>query len=318
MTERWLLLGTEDGVRLIRRNGDGWDVVAGGLNGQKVWTVAIQPRQPLVFLAGTYGGGLYRSEDSGKTWQLSGDGLKYGHIRSIAFDPRDSRTVYVGTEPAAMFRSDDNGHTWRELEAIQHLPGASGWFLPYSPRRGAIRSIVVVPSATETVYGGIEQGGVILSRDGGSSWQLLGGVHADIHRLVLSSANSARVFAATGGGLYRSDDGGRTWMRLIRDYTRAVWQDAENADRIWAGPAQRVGGLGTILRSDDGGTTWQEAAAGLATPMEDMVEIFAGPIDRSLLAVTSGGRLLRAELDRPSWAELLPLPGVHVMTAALG
>jgi photosystem II stability/assembly factor-like uncharacterized protein len=318
MLEKRLFLGTEDGVRLLRHDGAVWQVAAEGLRGKKVWAVAAQRGDPSIYLAGTYGDGLYRSEDDGMTWRSSEDGLAYGHIRAIVFDPNDAQTVHIGTEPAAMFRSDDGGHSWRELETIQHLPGASEWFLPYSPRRGAIRSIVVVPSVSGTIYGGIEQGGVILSRDGGNSWQLLGGgVHPDIHQLLLSSENPVRIYGATGGGLYRSDDSGSTWVRLIRDYIRAVWQDQLNPGRLWAAPAQRVGALGTILRSDDGGNNWHEAATGLVTPLPDMVEKFIGPVDRSLLAVTSGGRLLRGGTETLAWAEIDPLPGVHVMTGVL-
>lgn len=318
MTEARLLLGTENGVQVLHRDGAAWQVAHKGLGGHRVWAVACHPGAEGVYFGGTYGGGLYRSVDGGQSWHSSDEGLRHRYIRTIVFNPRSPQTVYVGTEPAAMFRSDDGGSTWRELERIQDLPGADDWFLPYSPRRGAMRSIVVVASAPEVVYGGIEQGGVILSRDGGESWQLLGGgVHPDVHQLAISPANPSHLFAATGGGLYRSDDGGRSWIRLIERYTRAVWLDPSNPERVWAGPADYVGRRGTIVRSDDRGVVWQEATEGLHVPMPDMVETFAGPLDRALLAVTSGGSLICTALERPCWQELLLLPGEHVTTAAL-
>lgn len=70
-----------------------------------------------------------------------------------------------------------------------------------------------------------------------------------------------RVFAATGAGIHRSDDGGETWaLAGLADYE--IWQiRPAGSDVIYAG-TQPAG----LFRSDDGGETWNELTSFTALP----------------------------------------------------
>ncbi|HLH74502.1 MAG TPA: hypothetical protein VKX96_14530, partial [Chloroflexota bacterium] len=165
--------GTDDGVLVMRRLPGDWEEVTAGLKGKEIRALAHHPGRPQMILAGSYGSGLFCSEDAGASWQSRNQGLDFTYIRSILFDPANPARIFVGTEPAAVFRSVDGGQTWQELTELRCLPGHEKWFLPYSPRAGAVRSLAAVPGQPGSFYAGIEQGGVAFTYDNGNSWQLL-------------------------------------------------------------------------------------------------------------------------------------------------
>lgn len=311
MNDHLLYIGTNDGVLAMRRVPDNWEEVSVGLKGHEISALASRPGCPSEIFAGSYGKGLFHSYDAGKTWQPAGDGIAYGYIRAILVDPENPSTVLVGTEPAAVFKSEDGGKGWRELTAVRQLPGHERWYLPYAPRAGAVRTIAAVPGMPNAYYAGIEQGGVIFTYDGGDSWQLLdNGVNEDVHQVVVDAAGGSILFAATGGGVYRSWNGGQTWESVLAEYTRALAVQPGGTQIVFAGPALQVGHLGRIVRSRDAGSTWEGWSEGLSVPLPDMAEHFAirpGKLDDlgGLFAVLSSGDLYHCDLDHADWDPII-------------
>ena len=304
-------LGTRDGVVTLRYEGGRWHEEHRSLTGHDVWVVAHHPRDADVIYAGTYGDGLFRSTDGGATWERIGADVGMDYVRAIAFAPDDPDVLYVGTEPANVFRGADRGDTWIDL-GVRELPEAEDWFLPYSPRGGAVRAFAVHPDAPSLIYAGLEVGGVLKSTDGGQTWTIARDeVHPDVHSLAVHPEDPQMLFAATGGGVYRSRDGGATWERLIDGYTRAVAIHPVTPEVVLAGPARRVGQEGRILASEDGGDTWVLAARGLEIPMLGMVERFVLHPDfpNDLFAILADGQLLRSRADRIRWRPLEPRVG---------
>jgi hypothetical protein len=113
------------------------------------------------------------------------------------------------------------------------------------------------------------------------------------------------VVAPTGGGLYRSDNGGRTWRLLYECYCRAVWLDPDDADHMVFGPADGVSENGRIEMTCDGGKTWQSADRGLDSPWpHQMVERFL-QLGDELIATVSDGRLIASSSGTVHWRALL-------------
>lgn len=280
-------------------------------------------------LAGSYGNGLFRSADGGKHWTPVSDGLTAPAFRTIMTDPADPNAILCGTEPARIFRSQDGGESWEEFEDIPALDRSDEWYLPYSPRAGALRNIYS-PPGTDRLLAAIEVGGLIDSHDNGASWAYLPILDdTDIHYITGHPADADILFAALGwaslksvqrspdadslGGIARSSDGGRSWTKLFTDYTRAVIVPPSRPNLVLAGPATRVGGHGRIEVSADLGDTWQPAGDGIETPMKDMVEEFVAAPDGSICAICSGGRVFCAEPGEWQWRSPLPdTSDVHV------
>jgi photosystem II stability/assembly factor-like uncharacterized protein len=271
------------------------------LAGEDIVALAHDSQNHDLMLAGSYGRGLFRSSDGGTSWARLDLDVEY--VRAITFSAGEPRTVYAGIEPAELFRSRDAGETWECLH-IRRLPAATDWSLPYSPRSGALRTIALHPADPRIIYGGVEQGGVVKSTDGGASWNLdQHHVDKDVHWLSMNRAQPEVLLAATGDGLFLTRDGARSWAKLIDDYTRASIIHPLDGTIAFAGPAHAVGEHGRIVRSIDGGETWQLASNDLELPMDDMVETFV--IDPhatdTIFAICSEGALLRSDLHPISW-----------------
>jgi photosystem II stability/assembly factor-like uncharacterized protein len=313
-----VFVGTTSGVYRV----DGDQPVFLGLEGERIWAIHAWTEQGgTTILAGSYGNGIYRSTDGGATWESANDGLTATALRTIQPDPAGNGAIICGCEPGRGFRSTDGGQTWSEMTGITRLHNVDDWYLPYSPRAGALRNFYSPPGNPQRLLGAVEVGGLLNSEDNGETWELLDiQPDDDIHYVTGHPAVPDQLFAALGwaslqkdrrredeprlGGVARSDDGGQTWTKLFDDYTRAVIVPPSRPDLVLAAPARRVGAQGRISVSIDSGNTWQDASHGIETPMQDMVEIFAPAPDGTIWAVCSGGRLLTSGAGTWEWDEV--------------
>lgn len=324
-------LGATDGVYRLH---DG-AVEPLGLASERIWAIhAWRDGGAPTILAGSYGNGMYRSEDGGRTWTPANAGLTASAFRCIAPDPLHPGAILAGAEPGRIFRSTDGGRTWQELAGITRIAGYEEWFLPYSPRAGAVRNVYAPPGSAGRLFASVEVGGLLASDDGGETWTCAPVIEDDdIHYITGHPREPDLLYAALGyaalprhrngdtprrfGGIARSRDGGATWRKLETDYTRAVLVPPSRPDLVLAGPSPQVGRGGRIVVSADGGDRWEPASAGLDTPMEDMVELFVAAPDDTVWAVCSGGRLLRATPGEWEWHSALPADaGLAVQSVA--
>jgi hypothetical protein len=318
-----LLLATADGLGVFVRADGGWRALRRGLAGRAVLCVIAREG---VILAGTRQG-VWRSDDLGETWREASAGLTQRHVRRLAYHPDISDFEVAGTEPAGIFVSRDGAGSWRECPEVAELRDRHGWFLPYSPEAGCVRGFAFHGQRS---YAAVEVGGVLRSDDGARTWRLADGsdgnpdldgpdeplIYPDLHSIHVHPTSPDWVYAATGGGFYRSQDGGATWALYYDCYCRACWVDPADPEHILVGPADGVEVRGRIEESRDGGRSWTLAAGGLDVPWpEHMVEHFT-PAGDELLAVLTNGELLAAGLGRWQWRRLLPEAG-HVYAAAL-
>jgi photosystem II stability/assembly factor-like uncharacterized protein len=315
-------LGTGDGVAVLTGGG----VAPLGLEGKRVsaihaWRAASGD---VTILAGTYEDGLFRSTDGGRGWTPVADGLTAPCFRTLGPDPHDARAILAGTEPGRAFRSHDGGASWQELDGIRELPHYDAWYLPYSPRAGALRNFYAPPGGGQRLLASIEVGGLLDSPDNGATWRYLPiPPDYDVHHITGDPADANTLYASLGyagppkgmgdatqaevvdgrryGGIARTRDGGQTWTRLERDYTRATLVPSARPELLLAGPAPEVGRQGRIVVSANGGDDWQPAGGALAQPMDDMVELFVEAPDQTIWAITSGGRLLCADPGDWQW-----------------
>ncbi len=313
------LLGTTTGVYRL----DNHRLDHLGLESEEVSAIFCNREMlgPKRILAGSYENGLFLSDDSGSVWYEITDGFGANCVRWLGSDPLVENAVLAGTEPGRIYRSTDGGESWNELDGIREIPEHEDWYLPYSPRAGAVRNIYSPPGA-HRYLASVEVGGLLDSRDGGASWECqFVGVDSDIHFITGHPENAQILFAALGyagidhtpnpegegrrGGVARSQDGGRSWQKLINDYTRGVIIPESKPDIVVAGPAPDVGRNGRIVVSHDGGDTWDDASTGVNTPMPDMVEVFEETPEGRILAICSHGRLLQARPNELNWHDVL-------------
>ena len=320
-----LLLATTDGLSVYTRDKSAWRPLRRGLAGRDVLCLIAREG---VILAGARDG-VFRSDDLGESWQPASAGLSQPHVRWLAFHPDISDFEVAGTEPAGIFVSRDGARTWRACPEVARLRDQHQWFLPYSPQAGCVRGFAF---HGRRAYAAVEVGGVLRSDDYAQTWQLVPGsdgnpdlqgppeplIYPDLHSIHVHPTSADRVYAPTGGGFYRSEDGGANWTLRYDCYCRACWVDPADPEHILLGPADDVEVDGRIEVSRDGGRTWAPASAGQDVPWPNhMVERFV-PDRRELLAVLNNGELLASEIGNWNWRAALPDPAAeHVHAAAV-
>jgi photosystem II stability/assembly factor-like uncharacterized protein len=308
-----LLLATQHGLVVCDPDEDTWRERWRVLP-EKAFTSVIAREG--VILAGTTDG-IYRSDDAGQTLQETSEGLDVRHVRWMAYHPDVSDHEFAGTEPAGIFVSHDGGMTWSARPEVTELRDRLKWSLPYSPEAGCVRGFAFLGTRG---YAAVEVGGVLRSDDSGETWQLVEGsdghpdlegppeplVHPDVHSIFVHAWSRDVVYAATGGGLYRSTDGGKQWALIYDCYCRAVWVNPDDPQNILLGPADGVDRDGRIEASNDGGMTWVSASGALEVPWRHhMVERFV-QADTEMLAVLSNGEVLSARFGIWQWHRIVP------------
>lgn len=160
-----LYLATSGGLAIAEGSGGDWRVVGRALEGDHATSVIAREG---VILIGTRRG-VFRSDDGGRTWDDASAGLAHRHVRWLAYHPDRSDLEFAGTEPATIFVSHDGARSWRQCEEVAALRDRLGWFLPYSPAAGCVRSFTLQGNRG---YAAVEVGGLLRSDDGGETWAL--------------------------------------------------------------------------------------------------------------------------------------------------
>lgn len=297
-----LLIGTDDGLYRSRTlEGTGTEQV---LDCGRVLRVERFDGLSGVFAATKTG--LFHADDEVANWRNLGVPRK--EVYSVAASP-DGRQLYAGTHPAHLYISGDGGETWMESERFLDLPSREQWNTLRHRNEAHVRSLVTHFQAPRRVIAGVEVGGVHVSDDGGVTWdERRDDVHDDIHHLLATDSDT--LVAATGTGLYRTEDGGQSWVRLDTDfdyrYFREVVQfeeslvtaSARNPPSCWTGPD---GAVAVGLKSTDRGITFSKFEYPGAP--EELATAFT-VVDGTLVGGTMTGRLFQWTSDgwRFNWA----------------
>ncbi|MAT97028.1 MAG: hypothetical protein CL608_07795 [Anaerolineaceae bacterium] len=306
-----LFLATKNGVLQAHNTNGAWQTEKRGLDGRTVTSIIAREG---VILAGTTDG-IFRSDDCGVTWYEQSNGLTERHVRWLGFHPDISDCEFAGTEPAALFVSQDGGENWEERPEVAELRDQFNWWLPYSPEAGCVRGFAF---HGQHLFAAVEVGGLLCSDDGGDSWQLADGsdgrpqfgqpgnglIHPDVHSIEVHPSSHNPLYAPTGGGFYRSQNGGVSWQgAYLNCYARAVWVNPEDSEEIILGPADNSSGRnGRIEHSTDGGQTWQQHTE---PQNRNMVERFV-PVGDNIFAIMSNGALWHTPLPEQKWTTILP------------
>jgi photosystem II stability/assembly factor-like uncharacterized protein len=224
---------------LVSENGGATFLSANqGLPGLPTQAVAV--RAGGVF-AGTLFGGVRFSGDGGSSWVTgTGGDIEFESILSLAAEPSASGYVYAGTYRGRLFRSRD-GAAW--TAADERLPRAPVWGI--APDPGLAGRVL---AATEV--------GVFSSRDAGGRWSRSSRGIPNTGVRAITFAASAPAIAYAGlekGGVYRSTNGGRRWVRagLGKLTVLSLAVHPLEPDVLFAA-TKRAG----VFRSEDAGRTW--------------------------------------------------------------
>ncbi len=224
------------------------------------------------------------------TWTELGpkpiDGAYAGRIAAIATPPSNSSTIFVGAADGGVWKSTDGGTTW--APKTDATPTTS------------IGALAIDPTDESTIYAGTGEAnyanhcryglGVLKSTDGGESWTLLAGATfaGRTFSKIVVDPTGAHVWAAVGHaggfpelaaakghpgatgpvGVFRSDDGGASWIQMAGGLPAVEATDVAVAPTV---PPSIYAAIGRIFgsaqngvyRSTDGGASWTKLAGGI-------------------------------------------------------
>jgi PKD repeat protein len=208
------------------------------INGGSTWTLtqsgdfkdmAFKPNDPNIVYAAS-GADFYRSANNGSTFVKISSGLTGGQRGVIAVTAANANYVYFlqsdnSSGFKGVYRSTDAGLNFSTMSTTPNLldwscdgsgTGGQGWY---------DLSLAADPLNMNTIYvGGVD---VWKSVDGGVNFVInshwYGGcsvpaVHADCHMLIYSPVNG-NLFACNDGGIYKTANGGQTWIDLTETMT---------------------------------------------------------------------------------------------------
>ena len=260
-------------------------------------------------LVGTHKGAFVLSSDGKrKNWEVSGPhfgGLEIYHLKGSPVDPNRIYASQVGDWfGQVVHRSNDGGKTWEAVGNKFLYDGATGthqWYDGTAHPWEFKRVWHLEPSHIDpdTVYGGVEDAALFRTTDGGQTWSELSGLRTHesgpkwapgaggmgVHTILLDPSDPQRIFVAiSAAGVFRSDDGGETWMPKTRGLTSNFMPDptaeiGHCVHRIAMHPSRPktlyMQKHWDVMRSDDSGDSWQEVSGDLPSDFGFVVDVHA-------------------------------------------
>jgi photosystem II stability/assembly factor-like uncharacterized protein len=211
---------------------------------------------------------------NGLKWRLVGP-FRGGRVEAVAGLSGDPNVYYFGAVAGGLWKTSDGGTTWKPI--FDHESNLSIGAIGIAP---SDHNVVYVGTGEPCLRNNITFGnGVYKSTDAGGSWKHIGLEDTQhISKVLVDPRNPNIVFVAAVGhasgpnaqrGVFRSDDGGKTWNKVLYkdDKTGAVDLvfDPTNSQVLYAAMYQEyrapwmlsAGGQGSgIYKSTDGGNTW--------------------------------------------------------------
>ena len=299
-------------------------------------------KEEALLLVGTMKGAfVLRSDKSRRKWKIEGPHFRGEAVYALLHDTRTGRgRTFAATNSMhwgpTLRTSDDKGATWSE-------PGPQTVRFPAESGRALAQIWQIAPGRTtepNVFYCGVEPAALFESRDGGATWEpnkgLLnhehqpkwqpGGGGLCLHTIVLDPKNPRRMAVAMStGGVYRSDDGGKSWRarnvgvraqflpeeHRYPEFGQCVHKIVHHPSRPERLFLQNHWGL---YRSDDWGDSWQDIANGVPSDFgfamqmhpHDPDTVYIVPIEADMFRATPEAKLrvYRTKNAGASWHPL--------------
>ena len=284
----WMATGS-GGVWRSENAGTSWTPIFEEYETASIGDIAVFQKNPRVIWVGTgeannrnsvsWGNGMYKSTDGGESFVNVGLESTH-HIARVVTHPDDPGEVCVCATghlwgysgDRGLFQTTDGGQSWQKLTNGLPDDGKTGCTdLVRDPRNPRILYAAFYHRRRQPwhFHSGGEAGGIFKSSDGGKSWKKLteglpagptGRIGLAIFRnnpkilMALVEAEETDDLSRPGSGVYRTENGGKTW-KYVNTYNNRPFYYSQI--RINPHDDRKVYLLTTsFMVSEDGGTTF--------------------------------------------------------------
>ncbi|HEY6200415.1 MAG TPA: hypothetical protein VI231_17560 [Candidatus Binatia bacterium] len=291
--DRVLYIGTDKGLFTAAARSGRYEPRLAGLQGKGAIRapVVIDRREPRRMYAATGRCGVFVSEDRGESWREINDGVTYKEAWSLAQHPLTGELV-LGTGPSSVFKSGDGGESWKDCEGLRGLAETIDWTFPNPPHVSHVKGLALSQKDPKIIFGAIEEGWLVRSRDGGVTWQnIKEGTEFDSHSVAVMPDDPSIVISTSGKFFYKSVNGGDSFAQsssgLDRRYMAQVAFHPSQPKTFFTAAAavpppfwrRPEGGDTGFYRSDDRGDSWRRLSGGLPEHMTAAPRAVAGDAD---------------------------------------
>ncbi|OJJ17065.1 glycosyl hydrolase [marine bacterium AO1-C] len=241
---------------------------------------------------------LKSSTVAGLKFRNIGPALFSGRVIDLAVNPNNFSEYYVAAASGGIWKTTNAGTTWKPI--FDRYGSYSIGCITIDPNNP---NVLWVGTGENNAQRSIAYGdGLYKSTDGGKTWKHVGLKTSEhIGKIVVDPRNSDVVYVtaqgplwSTGGerGLYKTEDGGKTWKAILKisDKTGVsdLVMDPKNPDILYATAWQRFRSVFSMLsggpesgihKSTDGGKTWRKIQNGIPGGELGRVALAISPVD---------------------------------------
>src|SRR6266581_6726635 len=192
-------------------SGQSWNPVAipSSGNGATAGLAASPAGKSVTYVVGE-GLGVLQSEDGGTSWIERNEGLPSRDVIAVAAHTTQPETVYVVVPDHGVYRSQDAGKSWRLMDR-----GSLGGIkqLIHSDMPGSMQTGWLFAATSK---------GIRRSMDCFCLWQDAGKLESEVYSVTYDPGQPEHIYAATENGLFRSTDGGESWVQTTSPGSKVV------------------------------------------------------------------------------------------------
>ena len=337
--------GVEGGVWKSTDYGQNWtNITDGKLPGiaSPIGAIAVADSNSNIIYAGTgesdirgdfdTGDGVYKTTDAGKTWSYAG--LRDTHMTSsLAIDPRNPNVVFAASmghvfkpnPERGIFKTTDGGKTWKKVLFVDENTGGVDISMNKHNPNTLYAAMWQAQRTPWKLTSGGPGSGLYKTTDGGAHWTKIStnpgyatGILGKIG-VSVSQKNPNVVYSivqAKDGGVFRSDDAGKTWkhtnnqwkLRQRAFYYTAIFADPTDANRAYAP------NVDAMYVTNDSGKVWKTIDG---IPHGDNHIIWINPNHPNILLEGNDGGATVSVNQGKTWSTDLNQPTGQIYHVAL-